>query len=321
MNHKSNIFNKLLSIIMRIIFTKKRINNNTQMINEFKKLIQKVDITSGLIIAVTEEINNIIDYSIGASKNNKVKNKPSIDKNENKDKKEKKEKYYTSQELKYISNFYSEIFNLILYFLEYPINNQNINNIKDVNIYEGKIFELLKIIEGMIKGNIENNNIVEMDTKNGNYIKTNDDNNGVFTIDTIYCLIYFIKFYNDILFKKLYDEKYINNFINICKLCCTSCLINSNILVEIGDCSKTILEIILDICIYYVSFSTKLFLNPSSFKEINFLKRENVKNEHLAILHFLNDLFYDKKKDDENKEKIKKNSIFYNNDYLIFLYK
>ena len=318
-NNKKNIFNKLLSIIMRIIFTKKRINNNTQMINEFKKLIQKVDITSDLIISITEEIINIIDYSIGASKNNKIKNKHNITKNDNKDSKEKKEKYYTAQELKYISNFYSEIFNLILYFLEYPINNQNINNIKDVNIYEGKVFELLEIIEGMIKGNIENNNIVEIDARNENDININDDNNGLFTIDTIYCLIYFIKFYNNILFKKLYDEKYINNFINICKLCCTSCLINSNILIEVEDCSKTILEIILDICIYYVTNSTRLFFNPSSFIEINFLKKENVKKEQIAIYNFLIDLFFDKKKDDENKEKKKKNSIFYNNDYLRFI--
>ena len=41
-NNKKNIFNKLLSIIIRIFFTKKRINNNTQMINEFKKAYIKI---------------------------------------------------------------------------------------------------------------------------------------------------------------------------------------------------------------------------------------------------------------------------------------
>ena len=32
---------------MRIIFTKKRLNKKTSLVNEFKKLIQKVDITNG----------------------------------------------------------------------------------------------------------------------------------------------------------------------------------------------------------------------------------------------------------------------------------
>ena len=47
------------------------------------------------MISITEEIINIIDYSIGVSKNNKIKNKHNITKNDNKDNKEKKEKYYT----------------------------------------------------------------------------------------------------------------------------------------------------------------------------------------------------------------------------------
>jgi hypothetical protein len=233
-NNRKSLFNKLISIIMRIIFTKKRTNNNAEIINEFKNLVQKVDITSDLIEAITSEICNIINYSIGASKNNKKSKQTFSDKNENKEKKEKKEKYYTSEELKYISNFYSEIFNLILYFLEYPINNSNINNIKELDIYEEKVFKLLEWIHGMIDGNFNNNITIDINCKN----EFNEDDNGMITVDTIYCLIYYVKFYNTILFKRLYEKKYIENFINVCKLCNKICLINSNILVELGDFQK-----------------------------------------------------------------------------------
>ena len=110
---------------------------------------------------------------------------------------------------------------------------------------EEEIYFLLSHIEQMIKANIDNN--VKMDTNNDNENNFNlNDNNGIFTIDTIYCLIFFLKLYNHILFKRLYPENYITNFIDVCQLCCKSCLINSNILVDIGSCNKTVLEIILD---------------------------------------------------------------------------
>ena len=73
----------------------------------------------------------------------------------------------------------------------------------------------------------------------------------------IYCLIYFVKFYNTILFKRFYPLKYVREFVEICELCEKSCLINSNILIELDNCSKTILEIILDICLYYFTKSSK----------------------------------------------------------------
>jgi len=308
---KKNIFNKLIIIIMRIIFTKKRINHNKNIIKDFKKLLHKVDLSKELIIAITGEIkNHIIDKFLGVSKNN---NNSRIDNNE------KKEHIYTSEELKYTSNFYSEIFNLFLFFLEYQINNNNIKNseVSEIyNIYEEKVFDLLEHIELMIKANIENNNKIDINGKNENSINFND-NNGLFTIDTIYCLIYFVKFYNSILLKKLYPEKYIINFINICKLCCNSCLINSNILVDLENSSKTILEIIIDICLHYIIKTSKQFFDPNP-EETNNVKKESVIKEQEIIYNFLiNNLFL--KINNKSRENRQKYTIFYNNDYLRFL--
>ena len=139
---------------MRIIYTKKRINKNTGIITDFKKFIQRIDITSDLIKTLTKEINNIIDYSIGVSKND-IKNKKKINTDKNL-------KHFTTDELRYVSNFYSEIFDLILFFLEYPINKNNINNINILNICEENVYELLELIEFMIKANIENNDKIDI---------------------------------------------------------------------------------------------------------------------------------------------------------------
>ena len=316
--NKKIIFNQLISVIMRIIFTKKRINKNIEMPKEFKKLIQKIDITPDLIDSITEEIKNIIDYTIGASKNKKNIRKHSRfnkkDKKDKSDKKDKQLKNYTTEEINYLSNFYSEIFDLILYFLEYPINNININNAKDLDLYEEKVYYLLELIQGMITGNIENNISIDIDAKDENNISSNNDN-GLLTIDTIYCLIYFIKFYNNILLKRLYPEKYLNNFISICELCIKSCLINSNILIEVGKGSKTILEIIMDICLNYIIKSSTQFYAPKlKIEEVNNVKNENLINEQNSIINFLIKLFPNI--DDKSKEMRKKYSIFYINDYL-----
>ena len=309
--NKKGLFNQLISIIMRIIFTKKRINKNIEISREFKKLIKKIDITPGLIDAITEEIKNIINCTMGANKY--IKN---FDKKINFDKNEKKGKNYTSEELKYISNYYSEIFDLILYFLEYPINNKNINNIKDLDTYEEKVFCLLEFIQLMINGNIENNIKIDINSMDENNINYNDDN-GVLTIDTIYCLIYFVKFYNNFLFERLYPEKYIKNFLEICDLCIKSCLINTSIFVEIGNGSKTILELILDICLKYIANSSKQFYSSISSEDIN--KINNVRNEIVIkeqnlILDFLKKLFPEI--NDKNKEIKDRFTIFYINDYL-----
>ena len=310
------LFNKLISIIMRNIFTKERINKNSNIISRFKDIIKTVDISIDLIKIIIEEIRKIIDYSIGVSKNSQTKNKK-MDSNK-KDKK--KDRSYTSEELKYISNFYSEIFDLIIFFLEYTISGQNINMINNFAQIEEEIYLLLAHIEQMIKANIDNNDKIDTNNDKENNIKLND-NNGVFTIDTIYCLIYFLKLYNNILFKRLYPENYITNFIDICQLCCKSCLINSNILVNIGTCSKTVLEIILDICIYYITKSSRFCYEPLSlsFEEINGVNNEKIIcNEHKIIYEFLKNLL-SKDAESNNKELRKKYTVFYNNDYLRLL--
>ena len=293
--NKKIIFNRLISIIMRIIFTKKRLNKKTSLVNEFKKLIQKVDITNELISSITDEIKNIIDFTIGANKNtiNSGSKKTSFDKNE------KKGKYYSSDELKYISNFYSQIFDLILFFFEYPNNHKNIKS----EDYENIIFDLLLIIRMQIKGNIDNI-ITNNDSKNQNNI-SNDDNNVTFTIDTIYCLIYFIKFYNTILFKRFYPLKYVREFVEICELCEKSCLINSNILIELDNCSKTILEIILDICLYYFTKSSKHVIKENT---------ENFIAEQEEIYNYLKKLFPNI--NSKSKDLRQKYTVFYNSDYL-----
>ena len=296
--NKKIIFNQFISIIMRIIYTKKRLSKKTPLVNEFKKLIQKVDITNELITSITDEIKNIFDFTIGASKNNSnsYNKKTSFDKNE------KKGKYYSSEELKNISNFYSEIFDLILFLFEYPNNKNNSKNIKSDN-YEDKIYELLLIIQMLIKGNIDNT--INNNSKNQNNINYNDDNNVTFTIDTIYCLIYFVKFYNTILFKRFYQERYIFHFLEICELCDKSCLINSNILVELDNCYKTVLEIILDICLYYFTKISKKVIKENTDDYIS---------QQTSIFNYLKKLFPNI--NTKSKEVKQKYTVFYNNDYL-----
>ena len=308
--NKKIIFNKLICIIMRIIFSKKRINKNNNIVQEFKKLIQSLNITPELIKGITEEILDIINYTMGINKSNNYK-KTSFDKNDQKN------KVYTTEELKYISNFYSEIFDLILYFLEFPINNSNINdNMKNLDIYEKSIFDLLNYIQQMIKGNIVNNKTKDNDGKGNNNI--NDDNN-LFKIDTIYCLIYFLKFYNTILFKRFYPEDYINNFLGICELCDESCLINSNILINFGGISKTIIEIILDICMNYLIKCFKHFYEPASFEEINNIRNENIINEQNLLFNYIKKLFPVSAPKNKIKDSKQKYSIFFINDYLCLI--
>jgi hypothetical protein len=124
--NRRKIFNKIIAIYMKIIFTKKRINKTPNIIKEFKNLLLNIDITKDLIETITEEINKIIDRSIGAIKI-KTERKESKEKKESKERKEskgqiksKESKEQNEQNNNYnnISNFYSEIFNLISFFLE-----------------------------------------------------------------------------------------------------------------------------------------------------------------------------------------------------------
>ena len=245
---------------MKILFTKKRINKNPYIIEEFKNLLVNTEITNDLISTITEEIKNLIIKSIGAKKNKIEKNEITEKKDYNKD----------NDDCNYLNNFYSEIFDLLLFFLEHPFNNSNIDNIKDLNTYEENVFDSIQIIGREVEGNKDNN---------------------TFTQDSVYCLIYLLKFYNNILFKRLYPEKYIKEFIKMCELCFKTSLIYSNILINLDDCYKTILEIILDICLNYIVLSSKHFDEPLSFELLNGLRNDDIKREQEIIYKFLTELF------------------------------
>ena len=284
LNNRRKILNQIISIIMKILFTKKRINNNPFIINEFTNLLKNTEISSDLINTITKEIGNLINNSIGA-KTNKIEKNMILSKKEDN----------IENNLENYSSFYSEIFKLILFFLEYPFNNSNISNIKDLDIYEDKVFETLQIIGESVKGNIQNKNLTQ---------------------DTVYCLIYLLKFYNDILFRRLYPEKYIQEFIKVCQLCKESYLIYSNFLIKLSDdCYKTISEIILDICLNYIILSSKHFDEPLSFEQINGVRNDDIKKEHEMIYKYLKELFQEK-----DKKKVI-NTIFYQSDNLNFLAK
>ena len=282
LNNRRKILNEIISIIMKILFTKKRINKNPYIIEEFKNLLVNTEITNDLISTITEEIKNLIIKSIGAKKNKVEKNEITEKKDYNKD----------NDDCNYLNNFYSEIFDLLLFFLEHPFNNSNIDNIKDLNTYEENVFDSIQIIGREVEGNKDNN---------------------TFTQDSVYCLIYLLKFYNNILFKRLYPEKYIKEFIKMCELCFKTSLIYSNILINLDDCYKTILEIILDICLNYIILSSKHFDEPLSFELLNGLRNDDIKREQEIIYKFLTELFGK----NENKKGI--NTIFYKCDNLNFL--
>jgi signal recognition particle GTPase len=109
-NNRKNFLNKMMKNIMKIIFTKKRINENQKIIEDFKKIIIEIDLTSELIEIITKQIENIIENSLGIHKNKSHENK----KKENKGQEIKKDDNYNNISL---SNFYEVIFNLILYIL------------------------------------------------------------------------------------------------------------------------------------------------------------------------------------------------------------
>ena len=305
-NNRKNFLNKMMKNIMKIIFTKKRINENQKIIEDFKKIIIEIDLTGELIEIITKQIENIIENSLGIHKNKSHENK----KKENKGQEIKKDDNYNNISL---SNFYEVIFNLILYFLEYPINNSNINNIKDIDSYEEKIFDLLQQIQLLVKSNHDNDKKVNDYNSNNN-----DDNyNHRFNINSIYCIINLLKFYSNILFKRLYPEKYIKEFISVCEIIIDCGLIYSDIFIKLENAKiyKTILEIILDDCLNYLIYSSKHFYDPLDVENINGIRNENIIKEQEMIYNFLMRLF--PKLSDENGKK--KFSIFYLNDYFNYL--
>ena len=303
--NKKNLFNKLISILTRIIFTKNRIGKIDTIINKFQKLISKIEKTSDLTKTISTEIINIINniLSITNNSNNKITN--------NKNQKEKTNIIYSLEELKNISKFYYQIFSLILCFLEYPIDN-NDKNVNYLNDNEKIVIELLEQIINILKQYINNYN----NMGNNNWIIINLDENKNY-IDIIYIIINFLKFYHIILFKKLVSQKFIQNFVEVCELCCKSSLIYSTILIDIdedSDITKTPLEIILDICIFYLTFCSTKFSDNVLNNNIN---KEVIGEEHRIIYNLLESLLL--KKNNNSKDSEKSHTIFYINDYFRLL--
>ena len=139
------------------------------------------------------------------------------------------------------------------------------------------------------------------------YLKIRGNFQNLFNPDGVYCLIYLVKFYNNILFKKLYPEKYITQFIEVCELCKKYYLINSNILVKLDDnCYKIMLEIILDVCLNYIILSSQHFYKPLSFEQINGVRKDDIIKEQELLYNFLKDLFPKIGKNDKKNLYIKK---------------
>ena len=283
LKNRKKIIYKIIEIIMKILFTKKiLINKNSDILKLFKDVLSEIDITTDLIDTIIKGIEKILDNLIGAKKGN-IGVKEKIEKIDS-----------INNDSDVLNKFYSTIFNLISFFFNYSFDKNNISNIKDLNSYNDKILELLNFIYLKIRGNFQN----------------------LFNPDGVYCLIYLVKFYNNILFKKLYPEKYITQFIEVCELCKKYYLINSNILVKLDDnCYKIMLEIILDVCLNYIILSSQHFYKPLSFEQINGVRKDDIIKEQELLYNFLKDLFPKIGKNDKKNL----NTIFYKSDHLNFL--
>ena len=297
--NKNNLFNKLLSILTRIIFSKKRLGKNDTIINKFHKLILKVKKTNDLMITMSNEIINLLNNILSVSNNFDKKNI------ENKNQKEKVCKIYTSEELNNLSNFYFQIFDIISYFLECPVDTNNDKENNNMIDNENIVIQLLIQITNILKLNIEVSN--KMD--NNTWVVINLDENSNY-LDIIYILINFLKFYHNHLFKRLVSENIIQNFVDICELCCKTSLIYSNILIEVDEefnITKTPIEIILDICIFYISLSSTKFSENSFEKDIN---KDVIVEEQKIIYNLLNNILIKS----NNKDKKNSYTIFFIND-------
>ena len=95
-------------------------------------------------------------------------------------------------------------------------------------------------------------------------------------------------------------------------------LINSNILIEIdedSDITKTPLEMILDICIFYITLTSSKFVDNVYDKDIN---KDTIIEEQKIIYEFLKKILYFNN-EVNSKELKNKYTIFYINDYLRLL--
>ena len=238
--NKAKIIEKLISeitsILMRILFTKEKLSNNIQIVMNF--IIKNLEISDNLIHNVVNEIRMIFtQYLLGTHIQNisEKNNKNIIKKEQN-----------SNEELNISLKYYNDIF----YIFRFVLEGRNLNSENKIK-NENEILGLFKYIISMMNASFEEDKRENSLTQNN----VNIDYNSKF-LDLVCCTINFLKFYHNIFFKNIYPEKYIDNFISLCYKCYNSGLIYSTILIQIeenSDVKKTALEIILDICIFYIN--------------------------------------------------------------------
>ena len=290
------LINGIISILMRIILLKENFSSNIQIVKNF--IIKNLEITNGLVPNIIKEMRMIFTKYLLFSK---------VEKNDIKDNKKPPINHrYSAEEIHFTSEYYYQIFDIFIFILE-DLDTLAKNKIN----YEDAILDLFHYIIKTMKFVIEERK-TQYSSSNNNYESNNNN-----YIDNLFCIINFLKFYNSILLKKIYSEAFFSCFIDLCNLCCSSGLIYSTILLNIkeNNCNikKTILELILDICISYLYKNTdKLLDNPQSDDK----DEEVLSNEKNSIVNFLKTLF----PHENNSKDIKKlYSIFYINDYFRYL--
>ena len=286
------LINDITEILIRIIITQENLKNNIQIIKNF--IIKNLEIPNGLIPLIIKGIKTIFPkYLLTPKKEEITCNEISLNKDND-----------SENELDKISDFYQSIFEIFRFILE-DLKVQNENKI----INEKEILEMFIYITKIMKaGIIEKNN--EESSPN---IKIEYSYN---FSNIIFCSINFLIFYYNILSKNIYPELFIDNFINLCNICCSSGLIYSTILIDIKknpDIKKTTLEMILDTCFTYLNLCAKNY--DISKHGDDYL--ETIEKGHVCIYNFLEYLL---QKDENNSKNIKKfYSIFYINDYFRYL--
>ena len=302
-SNKHDLFNKLLSLLIKIIFSKQKIGKNKESIQSFRELLKRVELKNELILSITKEIKNIIANLL--EKNQKLNSNFS---EQRKSTKIKNKTIFGEEDLKNISNYYFEIFNLISFFL---LNENNKNDEKI--LIEKPIINLLDQIIQIINNIISENENLEIDDFSS--INIDDDR----YINLIYCLINYLKFFNTILFQNIFSIRFIQNFIILCDFYFKSSLIYSNILIRTeknSDIMKTPLEIIMDISIFYISLISKKYCDNSN-KEYN---KAEIIEEYSLIYNFLKKIFTIFPNYNNNEKELKQNyTIFYINDYFRLL--
>ena len=297
LTHFDELISEITGLLMRILFSKEKLIVSNNIIKNF--IIKNYEISDDLISTISKEIKYILSKYILRSNQ--------LNKNINEIKKPTANKKYFEQKSEITKKYYNELFNIIKFILDYT--NVDINN---SNNAEEQIIEILEYINKILKIK------VEYVTYNQNSVINNDMDKEY--LDTIYCIINFLKFYHCLFFQKVYSLKFINNFMNLCHICFSSGLIYSNILIdtkENNDFKKSTLEIVLDICFFYIYLSTKYYLDKISISD---KVKEEISKEQVKIYEFINNLFpIEEENNTKIKEKNKKYTIAFINDYLRYL--